>query len=174
MRTWPVGLRQRVYGGAKLEHRQLYGDFVYIALSGACRLIRFFFRLQPWDVLIDDLCSPVSLTWDAGSIDLGQFAHQATEYDDDFYDLQYALEISRRDRRKTMSGPDSAGEYSKSRESWAILHINRVMPEDQEYWFRYWLQWHRRLEERAAFKLQKAYRKEEFNRYQSVRHRAQL
>jgi hypothetical protein len=58
----------------------------------------------------------------------------------------------------------------KRRESWAILHINRVMPDDQEYWFRYILAAvHGRLEERAAFKLQIAYRKEVFNRYQSVR-----
>ena len=57
----------------------------------------------------------------------------------------------------------------KSRESWAALHLHRVMPADQEYWFRYWLQWHRRLEEKQAFKLQKAQRKAEMIRYQSVR-----
>jgi hypothetical protein len=58
----------------------------------------------------------------------------------------------------------------KSRESWAILHADRAKPADQEYWFRYWLQWHKRLEERQAIKAQKVKRKEEMKRYQMVRY----
>lgn len=77
-----------------------------------------FIRLQPWDVLIDDLSSPVSLTWDTGSGSYGssRYGYQTVaECEDDSYDLQYVLEISRRDRRKTMdSNPNSAGEYSKA------------------------------------------------------------
>lgn len=81
------------------------------------------YRLQPWDVLIDDLSSPVSLAWggipDSGS---AHYAYKVTDCEDDFYDLQYALEISRRDRRKTMdSRPDSAGEYSKACSSYLAL-----------------------------------------------------
>jgi hypothetical protein len=77
-----------------------------------------FIRLQSWDVLIDDLCSPLSLTWHRASESYGsaQYAYKTVaECEDDFYELQYALEISRRDRRKTMdSNANSAGEYSKA------------------------------------------------------------
>ncbi|KAJ7122913.1 hypothetical protein C8R44DRAFT_852693 [Mycena epipterygia] len=65
---------------------------------------------------------------------------------DEWYGLEYTLELSTRERRASETHSFSAGEHSKSRESWAAIHQGTIHPffEDEEYY--QWKNWHRYLE----------------------------
>ncbi|KAF8211612.1 hypothetical protein K438DRAFT_1807604 [Mycena galopus ATCC 62051] len=65
---------------------------------------------------------------------------------DEWFGLEYTLELSTRERRASETHSFSAGEHSKSRESWAAIHQGTVHPffEDEEYY--QWKNWHRYLE----------------------------
>ncbi|KAH7916112.1 hypothetical protein BJ138DRAFT_686734 [Hygrophoropsis aurantiaca] len=102
------------------------------------------------DALIEDVL-PSQEGFNAPSID---------DSGDEWCGLEYTLEISRKDLRPSESNAPSIGEYSKSRESWALIHQGAVDPyfEDQEYYR--WKRWHRYLEKeegRRKKKLASAY-----------------
>ncbi|KAG5634688.1 hypothetical protein H0H81_001093 [Sphagnurus paluster] len=63
---------------------------------------------------------------------------------DEWYGLEYTLELSCRQRLP--SDTKSAGEHSRSRESWAAIHQGSIHPffEDEEYY--HWKNWHRHLD----------------------------
>ncbi|KAG5341009.1 hypothetical protein C0989_012213 [Termitomyces sp. Mn162] len=63
---------------------------------------------------------------------------------DEWYGLEYTLELSCRERLP--SDTTSAGEHSKSRESWAAIHRGTIHPflEDEDYYK--WKNWHRYLD----------------------------
>ncbi|KAG6888634.1 hypothetical protein C0995_006878 [Termitomyces sp. Mi166 len=63
---------------------------------------------------------------------------------DEWYGLEYTLELSYRERLP--SDTKSAGEHSKSRESWAAIHRGTIHPflEDEDYY--QWKNWHRYLD----------------------------
>ncbi|KAJ6516372.1 hypothetical protein C8R45DRAFT_959919 [Mycena sanguinolenta] len=65
---------------------------------------------------------------------------------DEWFGLEYTLELSTRERRASETHSFSAGEHSKSRESWAAIHQGTVHPffEDEEYY--QWKNWHRYLD----------------------------
>ncbi|KAJ7179557.1 hypothetical protein C8R46DRAFT_1074086 [Mycena filopes] len=65
---------------------------------------------------------------------------------DEWYGLEYTLELSTRERRASETHSFSGGEHSKSRESWAAIHQGTVHPffEDEEYY--QWKNWHRYLD----------------------------
>ncbi|KAJ7666533.1 hypothetical protein B0H17DRAFT_1089590, partial [Mycena rosella] len=65
---------------------------------------------------------------------------------DEWYGLEYTLELSTRERRASETQVVSVGEHSKSRESWAAIHQGTMHPffEDEEYY--QWKNWHRYLE----------------------------
>ncbi|KII96058.1 hypothetical protein PLICRDRAFT_35023 [Plicaturopsis crispa FD-325 SS-3] len=65
--------------------------------------------------------------------------------DDDWYGFEYTLELSRRSRRPSDAIP-SAGQCSKSRESWAIIHRGAVQPHREEEEYYHWRRWHAWLE----------------------------
>ncbi|KAG6810463.1 hypothetical protein H0H92_011752 [Tricholoma furcatifolium] len=64
---------------------------------------------------------------------------------DEWYGLEYTMELSCRERHPS-DGTKSAGEHSKSRESWAAIHQGTVHPyfEDEDYYE--WKNWHRFLD----------------------------
>ncbi|KAK1220257.1 hypothetical protein PQX77_016993 [Marasmius sp. AFHP31] len=89
-----------------------------------------------FDTLIEDVASD-----NAGADRL--------EYNDDgWYGLEYTLELSVKERRasETYSYDESAGEFSKSHESWAALRKGTIHPflEDDDYY--QWKNWHRYLD----------------------------
>ncbi|KAG6853171.1 hypothetical protein C0991_006349 [Blastosporella zonata] len=63
---------------------------------------------------------------------------------DEWYGLEYTLAVSGRERLP--SDTKSAGEHSKSRESWAAIHQGTIHPffEDEDYY--QWKNWHRYLD----------------------------
>ncbi|KDR74379.1 hypothetical protein GALMADRAFT_141424 [Galerina marginata CBS 339.88] len=65
---------------------------------------------------------------------------------DEWYGLEYTLEVSSRDRQPSQTQSFSAGEHSKSRESWAAIHRGCIHPffEDEDY--HQWKNWHRFLD----------------------------
>ncbi|KAJ7163810.1 hypothetical protein C8R43DRAFT_1168403 [Mycena crocata] len=65
---------------------------------------------------------------------------------DEWYGLEYTLELSNRERRASETHSLSGGEHSKSRESWAAIHQGTVHPffEREEYFE--WQKWHRYLD----------------------------
>ncbi|KAJ7849313.1 hypothetical protein B0H13DRAFT_2674727 [Mycena leptocephala] len=65
---------------------------------------------------------------------------------DEWYGLEYTLALSTRERRASDTHSFSAGEHSKSRESWAAIHQGTIHPffEDEEYYE--WKNWHRYLD----------------------------
>ncbi|TDL29169.1 hypothetical protein BD410DRAFT_892515 [Rickenella mellea] len=75
----------------------------------------------------------------------------ATEELREWHGLQYALDLSRRQRSNsstsmsTMSS-STTGEHSKSRESWAAIHQGSVHPFYEDKEFLEWKRWHRHLE----------------------------
>ncbi|KAF9268372.1 hypothetical protein L218DRAFT_612458 [Marasmius fiardii PR-910] len=88
-----------------------------------------------YDTLIDDICSNTS---EVSQVDEAE----------GWYGLEYTLALSVKERRasETYSYDESAGEFSKSRESWAALHQGTIHPflEDEDYYE--WKNWHRRLD----------------------------
>ncbi|PPQ83648.1 hypothetical protein CVT25_006254 [Psilocybe cyanescens] len=71
---------------------------------------------------------------------------------EEWYGLEYTLEMSSRERQPSESQSFSAGEHSKSRESWAAIHRGTIHPffEDEDY--RQWKNWHRFLDRQAEKK----------------------
>ncbi|EDR04915.1 uncharacterized protein LACBIDRAFT_303794 [Laccaria bicolor S238N-H82] len=65
---------------------------------------------------------------------------------DEWYGLEYTLELSSRERHPSDTQSFSAGEHSKSRESWALIHRGTIHPffEDEDY--HQWKNWHRYLD----------------------------
>ncbi|GLB33288.1 hypothetical protein LshimejAT787_0101720 [Lyophyllum shimeji] len=63
---------------------------------------------------------------------------------DEWYGLEYILELSCRERLP--SDTKSAGEHSRSRESWAAIHQGRIQPFLEDYY--QWKNWHRYLDRR--------------------------
>ncbi|KAI0356502.1 hypothetical protein OH77DRAFT_1520023 [Trametes cingulata] len=66
---------------------------------------------------------------------------------EEWFGLGYALEVSKID----VAAPTTQyaeGQYSKSREAWAILHRPAVDLAREEEDFERWKAWHRRLEEK--------------------------
>ncbi|KAE9391938.1 hypothetical protein BT96DRAFT_1023808 [Gymnopus androsaceus JB14] len=67
---------------------------------------------------------------------------------DEWYGLEYTLELSCKERRpsETYSYDESAGESSRSHESWAALRRGTIHPffEDEDYY--QWTKWHRYLD----------------------------
>ncbi|KAJ6543865.1 hypothetical protein B0H19DRAFT_1168702 [Mycena capillaripes] len=65
---------------------------------------------------------------------------------EEWYGLEYTLELSARERRASETHSFSVGEHSKSRESWAAIHQGTCHPffEDEEYY--QWKNWHRYLD----------------------------
>ncbi|KAG6878355.1 hypothetical protein C0993_008113 [Termitomyces sp. T159_Od127] len=63
---------------------------------------------------------------------------------DEWYGLEHTLELSCRERLP--SDTKSAGEHSKSRQSWAAIHRGTIHPflEDEDYY--QWKNWHRYLD----------------------------
>ncbi|KAJ7087285.1 hypothetical protein B0H15DRAFT_843371 [Mycena belliarum] len=88
----------------------------------------------------------------AESVDGSDGALSVADDADEWYGLEYTLALSTRERRASEVGAPcgSAGEHSKSRESWAALHAGSVHPffADQEYG--QWKNWHRHLEREDA------------------------
>ncbi|KAL1676777.1 hypothetical protein EV122DRAFT_279801 [Schizophyllum commune] len=62
--------------------------------------------------------------------------------------LEYSIELSTRERHisDTLSHA-SAGEHSKSRESWAVLHAGTMHPIVEEEEYARWVNWHRYLDQ---------------------------
>ncbi|KAF7354893.1 MFS domain-containing protein [Mycena sanguinolenta] len=80
---------------------------------------------------------------------------------DEWFGLEYTLELSTRERRASETHSFSAGEHSKSRESWAAIHQGTVHPffEDEEY--HQWKNWHRyldRLDEKRKHRRGRAFK----------------
>ncbi|KAJ6567368.1 hypothetical protein DFH09DRAFT_1156767 [Mycena vulgaris] len=96
-----------------------------------------------FDVLLADISSDV-VAGDAGAGAVGDAAPEDDK--DEWYGLEYTLELSTRERRASETQSFSAGEHSKSRESWAAIHQGTIHPffEDEEYY--QWKNWHRYLE----------------------------
>ncbi|KAF9464273.1 hypothetical protein BDZ94DRAFT_1308053 [Collybia nuda] len=71
---------------------------------------------------------------------------QKAPQDDEWFGLEYTLELSTRERRPSGAQSFSVGEHSKSRESWAALHQGMIHPffEDEDYY--QWKNWHRYLD----------------------------
>ncbi|KAF8966506.1 hypothetical protein BDZ97DRAFT_1808194 [Flammula alnicola] len=64
----------------------------------------------------------------------------------EWYGLEYTLELSSRERQPSDTQSISAGEHSRSHESWAAIHQGRIHPffEDEDYLR--WKNWHRFLD----------------------------
>ncbi|KAL0062662.1 hypothetical protein AAF712_010499 [Marasmius tenuissimus] len=75
-------------------------------------------------------------------------ADRPEDNDDGWYGLEYTLELSVKERRasETYSYDETAGEFSKSHESWAALRKGTIHPflEDDDYY--QWKNWHRYLD----------------------------
>ncbi|OBZ77034.1 hypothetical protein A0H81_03807 [Grifola frondosa] len=65
---------------------------------------------------------------------------------DEWFGLEYTLELSRRDVQVSEGALSIAGEHSKSRESWAAIHAGLVHPDFEDIEFLRWRKWHRYLE----------------------------
>ncbi|KIJ70387.1 hypothetical protein HYDPIDRAFT_35777 [Hydnomerulius pinastri MD-312] len=98
-------------------------------------------RAVCFDTLIADITNETATGGDAA---IAGDDNQGEEW----YGLEYIMELSRRDQRAREDHVFSAGESSKSHKSWALIHEGTIDPyyEDDEY--RRWRQWHRSLEKR--------------------------
>ncbi|KAJ7477216.1 hypothetical protein B0H11DRAFT_1296087 [Mycena galericulata] len=92
-----------------------------------------------------DADSPEALILSSGDLDANAPVI-SKEDKDEWYGLEYTLELSTRERRASETHSSTAGEHSKSRESWAAIHQGTIHPffEDEEYY--QWKNWHRYLE----------------------------
>ncbi|KAF7301268.1 MFS domain-containing protein [Mycena indigotica] len=85
----------------------------------------------------------------------------APEDSEEWYGLEYTLELSTRQRRASETPEISTGEHSKSRESWLALHQGFVHPYYQDQQFSLWKDWHRyldRQDERRRHRRSRAFR----------------
>ncbi|KAJ7067868.1 hypothetical protein C8F01DRAFT_1116061 [Mycena amicta] len=91
-----------------------------------------------YDTLLDD----ISVEPENTNVGTGVLAEDA----DEWYGLEYTLELSTRERRASETPAVSTGEHSKSVESWLAMHEGTVHPfyEDEE--FSQWKDWHRYLD----------------------------
>ncbi|KAJ6627358.1 hypothetical protein B0H10DRAFT_2210301 [Mycena sp. CBHHK59/15] len=94
-----------------------------------------------YNALLEDLAGPADAPLGDAGLDVA-----AGDDGDEWYGLEYMLELSTRERRASDPHSFSAGEHSKSRESWAAIHQGTVHPifEDEEYY--QWKSWHRYLD----------------------------
>ncbi|KIK54397.1 hypothetical protein GYMLUDRAFT_249545 [Collybiopsis luxurians FD-317 M1] len=92
-----------------------------------------------FDALIDDLSVPNDHSSNHQSKD--RFPLDNAE---EWYGLEYTLELSRRERRasETYSCDESVGESSRSRESWAALRLGRIHPFFEVEDYHQWKNWH--------------------------------
>ncbi|KAF5372047.1 hypothetical protein D9615_008074 [Tricholomella constricta] len=102
--------------------------------------------MQCYDALIEDASGPNSDTIFEADLDTAQNRPPVAIIDDrdEWYGLEYTLELSCRERLP--SDTKSAGEHSRSRESWAAIHQGSIHPffEDEDYY--QWKNWHRYLD----------------------------
>ncbi|KAF7982350.1 hypothetical protein HWV62_29074 [Athelia sp. TMB] len=99
-------------------------------------------RFKPYEFLIADVSGNESTTFNPDETIDGNALS-----DNEWYGLDYTIELSKRDRRGSEStDPLSGGEHSKSRESWAVIRQGTVPPvfEDEDYCT--WKRWHRYLD----------------------------
>ncbi|RDB15664.1 hypothetical protein Hypma_003987 [Hypsizygus marmoreus] len=94
-----------------------------------------------YDALIDDIPRRPN----TATMDPNQSAGVLDDRDE-WYGLEYTLELSCRDRLPSDTKSFSAGEHSKSRESWAAIHQGTIHPffEDEDYY--QWKNWHKYLD----------------------------
>ncbi|KZT35529.1 hypothetical protein SISSUDRAFT_1121538 [Sistotremastrum suecicum HHB10207 ss-3] len=88
------------------------------------------------------------------SFDLSESAlHDVDEADaSEWYGLERTLELSRRDRRGSVDDEESIGEFSKSRESWAVIHGAYIPAGLEEQHYREWRKWHRIVDHRMRLR----------------------
>ncbi|KAF8075880.1 hypothetical protein FPV67DRAFT_1664201 [Lyophyllum atratum] len=103
-------------------------------------------RSENYDTLINDTISNTSNDVIGPDLNVAQNHQLVAVRDerDEWYGLEYTLELSCRERLP--SDTKSAGEHSRSRESWAAIHRGRIHPffEDEDY--HQWKNWHRYLD----------------------------
>ncbi|KAG5643267.1 hypothetical protein DXG03_001277 [Asterophora parasitica] len=103
-------------------------------------------RTDCYDAQVEDVSGQESTIFDADMSDRSQIRPRVTKVDDrdEWYGLEYTLELSCRERLP--SATRSAGEHSRSRESWAAIHQGSIHPffEDEDYY--QWKNWHRFLD----------------------------
>ncbi|KAJ7229119.1 hypothetical protein GGX14DRAFT_539045 [Mycena pura] len=97
-----------------------------------------------YDALLADLPSDADGA-DALSLDLGEDFRPGDDKDE-WYGLEYTLQLSTRERHASETHAFSAGEHSKSRESWAAIHQGMVHPFFEEEEFHCWKNWHNYLD----------------------------
>ncbi|CAL1701526.1 unnamed protein product [Somion occarium] len=105
------------------------------------------------DLPYDTLLAGISHDWDPASphTPTKDTAHKPedSEPDDDsdeWFGLEYTLELSRTSRHEVSFEDLSSGEFSKSPLSWAKMHRGSLHPSLEEQAFRRWLKWHNNLE----------------------------
>ncbi|EMD40599.1 hypothetical protein CERSUDRAFT_91333 [Gelatoporia subvermispora B] len=81
----------------------------------------------------------------------------ASDESDEWLGLDYAVELSLRERRASECDAPSAGEHSKSPESWAAIHSGFIPPNYENEEYMRWRKWHKYLDRQAQKRrLQKA------------------
>ncbi|CAK5262627.1 unnamed protein product [Mycena citricolor] len=106
-------------------------------------------RAVNYEPLVEDLESP-NLDSSVSVVE----AHPADA--SEWYGLEYALELSKRERRASevpAASDSSIGEYSKSRESWAAIHQGSIHPFLEEEEYHQWQNWHHYLEHQGQKRL---------------------
>ncbi|KAI0091878.1 hypothetical protein BDY19DRAFT_565791 [Irpex rosettiformis] len=80
-----------------------------------------------------------------GSTDVNAISTLETDTND-WYGLEETLEISMRECMRSNSSTCSDGEFSKSFESWLVMHNGYVHPHSAQQEYRRWRNWHKRLD----------------------------
>ncbi|KAJ7590624.1 hypothetical protein C8J56DRAFT_1162752, partial [Mycena floridula] len=88
----------------------------------------------PIDYIVDDI------SFDAPSSRAAEKAPVVAD-SDEWYGLEYTLELSCRERRP------SDADSNSSRESWAAIHLGTIDPYYEEEEFYHWTRWHRYLDQ---------------------------
>ncbi|KAI5894446.1 uncharacterized protein SCHCODRAFT_02541058 [Schizophyllum commune H4-8] len=86
----------------------------------------------------------------SGTLDFSAAASTPAVADDseEWVGLEYSIELSTRERHISDAlSHASAGEHSKSRESWAALHAGTMHPIVEEEEYSRWVNWHRYLDQ---------------------------
>ncbi|KAL1687241.1 hypothetical protein GGG16DRAFT_117151 [Schizophyllum commune] len=86
----------------------------------------------------------------SGTLDFSAAASTPAVADDseEWVGLEYSIELSTRERHISDNlSHASAGEHSKSRESWAALHAGTMHPIVEEEEYARWVNWHRYLDQ---------------------------
>ncbi|KAF7331702.1 MFS domain-containing protein [Mycena kentingensis (nom. inval.)] len=109
-----------------------------------------------YDTLLDDITNDVCV-----DAPITMPAVAAADDADEWFGLDYALELSTRERRASETPTISTGEHSKSRESWLAIHEGTVHPYYADEEFSLWKDWHRwldRQDERKRHRRGRAFR----------------